>query len=79
MRLDTQDQLVAIARFLDDVWRATKPTMGSAGAERMRRAFGLYADAPSEATWSNMVDVLIELVGESAASVMLADLEPYVR
>lgn len=79
MRFDTQDQLTAIARFLDAAWRLSAPVLGRQGVERVRAAFGMYATAPSEATWSAMADVLTEVIGEPAARALLSDLEPYVR
>jgi len=53
MRLETQDQLTAIGRFFDDVWRATSDRLGTRGSERIRRAFGLWSDAPSQTTWEH--------------------------
>jgi len=41
MRLETQDQLTAIERFFDDVWRATRDRLWTRGSERIRRDFGL--------------------------------------
>ena len=78
MRLDTQDQLTAIARFFNDVWVATRAEMGDQGHQRIRLAFGLWADAPSEGTWGQFVSTLQDLVGEADAEWMLSDLEPYL-
>ena len=78
MRLDTQDQLTAIARFFNDVWVATRAEMGDQGPQRIRLAFGLWADAPSEGTWGQFVSTLQDLVGEADAEWMLSDLEPYL-
>ena len=78
MRLDTQDQLTAIARFFNDVWVATRAEMGDQGHLRIRLAFGLWADAPSEGTWGQFVSTLQDLVGEADAEWMLSDLEPYL-
>jgi hypothetical protein len=79
VRLDTQDQLTAIARFFNDVWVATRAEMGDNGHERIRLAFGLWADAPSEGTWGQFVSTLRDLVGETDAESMLSDLEPYLH
>ena len=79
MRLETQDQLTAVARFFDDVWRATRSQMGTRGSERVQRAFGIWADAPSEATWDHLEATLRELVDEAEAARILADVEPYLR
>ena len=78
MRLDTQDQLTAIARFFNDVWVATRAEMGDQGHQRIRLAFGLWADAPSEGTWGQFVYTLQDLVGEADAEWMLSDLQPYL-
>jgi hypothetical protein len=61
-----------------DVSKATPADTGIRGAERVRAAFGLWADAPSEPTWDHFVGVLQEVVGEGDAAWMLADLEPYL-
>jgi hypothetical protein len=79
VRLDTQDQLTAIPRLLDDVWKATGSTIGHEGVERTRQALGLYLEAPSEATWEGLADVLAGLLSPEAARPVLADLAPYVR
>jgi hypothetical protein len=79
MRLATQDQLTAIARLLDGVWERTGSTMGREGVERTRRTLGFYLEAPSEATWEALADVLSELLGPEAARPVLADFAPYVR
>jgi hypothetical protein len=79
VRLDTQDQLTAIARFFNDVWVATRAEMGDKGHERIRLAFGLWADAPSEGTWGQFASTLRDLVGETDAEWMLSDLEPYLH
>jgi hypothetical protein len=78
MRLGTQDQLTAIGRFFDDVWRATRDRLGTRGSERIRRAFGLWADAPSQATWEDLERTLRDLVGEANAIKFLAEVEPYL-
>ena len=77
MRLSDQDQLTALARFYDDVSKATPADRG-VGTERVRAALGLWADAPSEPTWEHFVGVLHEVVGERDAAWMLAGLEPYL-
>jgi hypothetical protein len=79
VRLHTQDQLTAIARFFDDVWKATRAQRGDAGVKQVQHAFGLWADAPSEATWEHLTSTVRDLVGEGDAAWMLADLEPYIR
>jgi hypothetical protein len=79
LRLDTRDQLTAIARFFNDVWVATRAEMGDKGHERIRLAFGLWADAPSEGTWAQFVFTLRDLVGETDSEWMLSDLEPYLH
>ena len=61
-----------------DVSKATPADTGVRGAARVRAAFGLWADAPSEPTWDHFVGVLQEVVGEGDAAWMLADLEPYL-
>jgi len=78
VRLDTQEQLPAIARFFNDVWVATRAEMGDQGHQLIRLAFGLWADAPSEGTWGQFVSTLQDLVGEADAEWMLSDLEPYL-
>jgi hypothetical protein len=78
MRLETQDQLTAIGRFFDDVWRATRDATGTRGSESIKRAFGLWVDAPSQATWDHLDATLRDLVGEADARRFLADLEPYL-
>jgi len=78
MRLETQDQLTAIGRFFDDVWRATRDRLGTRGSERIRSAFGQWSDAPSQATWEQVERTLRDLVGEVNAIRFLADVEPYL-
>jgi hypothetical protein len=78
MRLETQDQLTAIGRFFDDVWRATRDRPETRGSDRIRGAFGLWADAPSQATWEHFERTLRDLVGEATAITFLADVEPYL-
>jgi hypothetical protein len=78
MRLKTQDQLTAVARFFEDVWRETRDRTGKRGVERVKVAFGLWVDAPSEATWDGLEATLRDLVDEATASRILGDIEPYL-
>ncbi len=71
MRLDKQDQLTAVDRFLRDAWTATRDASGDAGFERIRAALG-HPDG----------DVLEETVrlelGDEGAKELLRDLRPYL-
>ena len=46
--------------------------------ERIRRAFGLWSEAPSPATWEHLERTLRDLVGDVNAIKFLADVEPYL-
>jgi len=75
VRLDTQEQLTAVNRFLDDSWRATG---GGPGFAVVRQAFDDWSDSPTDDAWSRLREALVRTVGAETADGIIGDLGPYV-
>ncbi|OGO58991.1 MAG: hypothetical protein A2V85_01065 [Chloroflexi bacterium RBG_16_72_14] len=78
MRLDTQDQLTAVARFLDDAWRAVQSGRGDVSFAVVRAAFDAWADDPTERGWNRLRESLALASSDIEADRILADLTRYV-